>query len=139
MIGFGLLHKYPVSKDEGSLKSVLNILKGSDATIRRVCSSLGLELKPKVLYKETEGEVLILLDEFFELGYIDTSFDYLMCRERNKEKYYMNEWEESFYPKGHIVKSRGLEENGAGEFEHTPYDDEDTIPISGDMVAYEAD
>ena len=51
-IGFGLLHKYPVSKAEGSLASVLNCLKGSDAAIRRVCASLGLDLKPQVLYKE---------------------------------------------------------------------------------------
>jgi hypothetical protein len=117
-IGFGLLHKYPVSKTEGSLASVLNCLKGSDAAIRRVCASLGLDLKPKVLYKETYGSVLILLERFVEFGYVDTAFECLMCRETNTAD------EESFYPQGFIVRSRGLEENGGGQFEHqTDYDD----------------
>jgi hypothetical protein len=114
-IGFGLLHKYPVSKAKGSLESVLNCLKGSDAAIRRVCSSLGLELKPKVIYKETYGSVLILLDKFVELRYVDTAFQCLMCREENHKGY---------YPKGFIIKSRGLEENGGGEFEYNPDDDD---------------
>jgi len=78
-IGFGLLHEYPVSKNEGSLTRVLGCLKGSDAAIRRVCASLGLELKPKVLYKETYRSVLILLDKFVELGYVDTMFEFLLC------------------------------------------------------------
>ncbi len=54
-IGFGLLHKYPVSKSKGSIESVLNCLKGSDSALRRICASaasLGLELKPKVIYQE---------------------------------------------------------------------------------------
>jgi len=114
-IGFGLLHEYPVSKNEGSLARVLGCLKGSDAAIRRVCASLGLELKPKVLYKETYGSVLILLDEFVELGYVDTAFQCLLCRDQYDE-------DGPVYPKGFIVRSRGLEENGGGMYEH--YDDE---------------
>jgi len=106
-IGFGLLHKYPVSKDKGSPANVLNCLKGSDAAIRRVCASLGLELKPKVLYKETYGSVLILLDKFIELGYVDTAFECLLCRDKQD-----GGGDESFYPKGFIIRSRGLEENG---------------------------
>jgi hypothetical protein len=68
-VGFGLLHKYPVSKTEGSLESVFSCLKGSDAAIRRVCASLGLDLKPKVLYKL--GNVMTLVDHFVELDYVE--------------------------------------------------------------------
>ena len=112
-IGFGLLHKYPVSKAKGSLESVLNCLKGSDSALRRVCASLGLELKPRVIYKETYGRVLILMDGFIELGYVDTKLEYLLCRETGPSY------------KGSIVRSCGLKENGGGEFEHRPseYDD----------------
>ena len=116
-IGFGLLHKYPVSKAKGSLESVLKCLKGSDAAIRRVCSSLGLELKPKVIYSEKDGEALMLFDEFVELStdsYIDESLECLMCRVDNHDQW---------YPKGFIVKSLGPEENGGGEFIHQPDDD----------------
>lgn len=114
-IGFGLLHKYPVSKTKGTLESVLRCLKGSDAAIRRVCTSLGLELKPKVIYKEMFGDVLILVDGFVELDYVETSFEEFMCRkDRNRE------WSPC---KGFIIQSRGLKENGGGEFEHHYYDD----------------
>lgn len=116
-IGFGLLHKYPVSKADGSLASVLNCLKGSDAAIQRVCSSLGLVLKPKVLYKENYGNVLIVSDEFVEFGYVDTAFQCLMCRENTKDNDYDYD-SEGDYPKGFIVRSRGLDENGGGKFEH---------------------
>ena len=116
LIGFGLRHKYPVSKTERSLAKVLSCLKGSDAIIRRVCASVGLELKPNVIYKETYGEVLILVDKFVELDFqIDTSFQDLMCREDGGHQWISQT--------GFIVKSRGLEENGGGEFE---YFDEDT-------------
>jgi hypothetical protein len=71
-IGFGLLHKYPVSKTKGTLESVLKCLKGSDAAIRRVCASLGLELSPKVIYKEKENG-----GEEFEHGeYDDVRYQY---------------------------------------------------------------
>ena len=116
-IGFGLLHKYPVSKSEGSLESVLNCLKGSDSALRRVCASLGLELKPGVIYKETYGSVLILMDRFIELSYVDTKFEYYLCRDDD---------DDGWLPyKGSIVRSRGLKENGGGEFEHgqSEYDD----------------
>jgi len=124
-IGFGLLHKYPVSKTKESLQSVLNCLKGSDAAVRRVCAALGLELKPKVIYRETDGEVLILLDEFLELGHVDTSFPFLMCKESHHRGEHDNEGEYYdedsnggwYYPKGFIVESRGLQENGGGEYE----------------------
>ena len=114
-IGFGLLHQYPVCKTEGSLEGVLDCLKGSDAAFRRVCASLGLELKPKVIYKETCGDVLILTDGFMELDYLDTAFECLMCRTKD----------DGFPYKGFIVKSRGLEENGGGEFEFQTYDEDD--------------
>ena len=104
-IGFGLLHKYPVSKDEGNIESVLNCLKGTDSALRRVCSSLGLELKPKVIYQE---DALILMDQFIELGYVDTALECLLCRDND-------EWG---LDKGSIIKSRGLKENGGGEYEH---------------------
>jgi len=104
IIGFGLLHKYPVSKTTGSLESVLSCLKGSDAAIRRVCASLGLDLKPKVLYKDS---VLILVDNFVVLEYVEEeSLETLLCEDD-----------------GFIVKSRGLKENGAGEFENDFYGD----------------
>jgi hypothetical protein len=74
-IGFGLLHMYPVSKTEGSLQSVVNCLKGSDAAIYRVCTSLGLELKPKVIYEDSSEEYQILLGGFVEFGsQVDSSF-----------------------------------------------------------------
>jgi len=100
-IGFGLLHQYPVSKTQGSLERVIHCLKGSDAAIRRVCASLGLDLKPKVLYKdsETRGHVMTLVDEFVETDYIEESLEDFLCSS------------------GFIVKSRGLKENGGGEFE----------------------
>ena len=113
-IGFGLLHKYPVSKTKGTLNSVLNCLKGSDAAIRRVCASLGLELKAKVIYKETHGHILILMDRFVKLNHVESSFEYLMCRKGRKRP-----------SPGFIIQSRGLKENGGGEFEHVndEYDD----------------
>ena len=92
--------------------------QGRDAAIRRVCASLGLELEPKVLYKETYGNVLILLDKFIELDYVDTTFECLLCRNQ------VSGGDGSFYPKGFIIRSRGLEGNGGGKFEHNPYDDE---------------
>ena len=105
-IGFGLLHKYPVSKSQGSLERVLNCLKGSDSALRRVCASLGLELKPKVIYKE---DVLVLTDEFIDLRdcYIDTTLEDFMCTSHG----------------GSIVKSRGLKEHGAGQYEYRDSDD----------------
>jgi len=113
-IGFGLLHKYPVSKDNGSLESVLNCLKGTDAALRRVCVSLGLDLKPKVIYKETDGKVLILMDDFIELDCVETDLECLLCKEND-------EW---YLDQGSIVKSRGLKENGGGEYEkELPRDD----------------
>ena len=110
-IGFGLLHKYPVSKTKGSLKSVLKCLKGSDAAIRRVCASLGLDLKPKVIYKETDGDVLILMDRFVALNYVESQFQDLMCRKGRKRA-----------GPGFIIQSRGLKENGGGEFEQDKLD-----------------
>jgi len=106
-IGFGLLHKYPVSKSSGGLKQVLSCLKGSDAMIRRVCEFLGLELTPKVIYHEKYGDVLILVDGFVELEYVDSGLAELMCEEKSSHK-------------GFIINSCGLEENGGGEFE-SPY------------------
>ena len=111
-IGFGLLHKYPVSKTKGTLNSVLNCLKGSDAAIRRVCASLGLELKAKVIYKEMHRDILILMDRFVKLDHVESSFEYLMCRKGRKKP-----------SLGYIIQSRGLKENGGGEFEHDEYDD----------------
>ena len=100
-IGFGLLHKYPVSKTEGSLENVLSCLKGSDAAIGRVCASLGLDLKPKVLYRETDGRVMILVDHFVDLDYVESGLETSICADDS----------------GFLVKSRGLKENGGGEFE----------------------
>jgi hypothetical protein len=67
-IGFGRI------QDKGSFESFLNYLKGSDAAIRRLCASLGLDL----IYKKTFGSVLILLDQFVEFGYVDTAFQSLI-------------------------------------------------------------
>ena len=115
-VGFGLRHKYPVSKTDGTLESVLGCLKGSDASIRRVCSSLGLELKPKVIYKGTEEEVFILVDEFPKLEYVDASLERYLCSD------------EYGPPKGVIVKPCGLEENcgDIGEFEDDSDDSDDS-------------
>jgi len=107
-IGFGLLHKYPVSKDKGNIESVLNCLKGTDSVLWHVCLSLGLELKLKVIYKESYGDVLILMDEFIKLDYVDTALECLLCRDNNK-------WS---LDQGSIIKSRRLEENGGGKYEH---------------------
>jgi len=112
-IGFGLLHKYPVSKSKGNIESVLNCLKGSDSALRRVCASLGLELKPKVIYKEKYGDVLMMMDEFIELpGSYDDSLECFLCRDSDEYGLY----------RGSMVKSRGLKENGAGEYEETSND-----------------
>ena len=109
-IGFGLLHKYPVSKSEGNLGSVLNCLKGSNSALRRVCSSLGLELKPKVICKEQNGDVLILMDQFIDLpGYYENSLECFLSDEYGLYQ-------------GSMVKSRGLKENVAGEYEETSND-----------------
>ncbi len=116
-IGFGLLHKYPVSKSKGSIENVLNYLKGSDSALRRVCTSLGLELKPEVVYKKTRRDVLILMDEFIQLSYqVETGLECFLCRE-----------DDEYYSKyqGSIVKSRGLKEHGAGEYENSEYEFDD--------------
>jgi hypothetical protein len=112
-IGFGLLHQYPVSKTKGSLKGVLNCLKGSDAALRRVCASFGLKLKLKVIYRENGGGVLILTDGFMSLDYVDEPFEWLLCRNNKRSK-------------GFIVKSRGLKENGGGKYEHQTDDDDNS-------------
>ena len=59
---------------------------------------------------------MILSGEFVEFGYVDTAFQCLMCREKNNDQ--MDE--SSYYPKGFIIQSRGLQENGAGEYEYNP-------------------
>ncbi len=95
---FRLLYKYPISKTEGRNLE-------SNSVLQHICLSLGLELKLKVIYKETYGSVLILADQFVDFGYVNTLFRSLICKE-NEEEY---EW---FPPKCFTIKSRGLKENG---------------------------
>ncbi|KAJ7596076.1 hypothetical protein C8J56DRAFT_1012248 [Mycena floridula] len=53
LLGWGLQHSYPYLHNTGrrfKLKSILNALKGSDATLHQVCSELELGSKLKLLY-----------------------------------------------------------------------------------------
>lgn len=51
LIGFGLRYEYPVPTSSGSLEHILEMLKGRDAVIRKVCMELDLRTSIHVLYE----------------------------------------------------------------------------------------
>ena len=87
-LGFGLYHQYPYDvNSKTSLESITKFLKGSDATLYRVCKDLELDVKIRVLYtydhEYYSGEVLLsnflhLDDDYIEddvLGYLRDKHD----------------------------------------------------------------
>jgi hypothetical protein len=57
-LGFGLLHQYPINRSTGNLANILSHLKGSDALIHRVCASMGLNVKPVIIYDADDQKVM---------------------------------------------------------------------------------
>jgi hypothetical protein len=54
-LGFGLQHEYPLDLKTG-IGNLVNCLKGSDATIQRVCNQLSLETTLRVVYEDEYGD-----------------------------------------------------------------------------------
>ncbi|KDR77464.1 hypothetical protein GALMADRAFT_119596 [Galerina marginata CBS 339.88] len=70
LLGFYLSHKYPFNPATTSLASLEKHLKGNDASIRRICKALSLDVSLKAIYpsdnEECDGSCL--LDSFADLG-----------------------------------------------------------------------
>jgi len=69
LIGFGLNHKYPINMDATVLSDIKEYLKGSDATIKRVCDLLSLDVTIKAVYLDSRDDSMevALLDNFPQL------------------------------------------------------------------------
>ncbi|KAJ3503549.1 hypothetical protein NLJ89_g8381 [Agrocybe chaxingu] len=64
ILGFGLSYVYPVKADKSAIPDLKKCLKGSDATIKRVCDALSLKYSLMVFYREEYTSVGILLPKF---------------------------------------------------------------------------
>lgn len=60
LLGFGLAFMYPVSPGT-TLSHLLRLLKGSDATIKRVCDCLSLSTSLKAVYKDEDSELAVMV------------------------------------------------------------------------------
>ena len=68
LLGVGLIYQYPINKDT-ILNELDESLKGADATIKRVCDSLSLDLSVKMVYKSSQvNGVACFLDELADPG-----------------------------------------------------------------------
>ena len=69
LIGFGLKHKYSIDMGATVLSDIKEYLKGSDATIKRVCNLLSLDITIKAAYVDphTDSMEAVLLDKFAQL------------------------------------------------------------------------
>ncbi|CAA7263511.1 unnamed protein product [Cyclocybe aegerita] len=68
ILGFGLSHAYPFNSNSTNLFNLKDYLKGSDATINRVCDALSLESSLMAFYREQSKCVGILLPKFVDFG-----------------------------------------------------------------------
>lgn len=59
-LGFGLHRQYPINLKEKSLQYLLECLKGSDATLYRVCQELGLSAQFNLVYEERDESGAVL-------------------------------------------------------------------------------
>jgi hypothetical protein len=67
-LGFGLRHEYPVNTNT-KLVTLNDLLKGSDAIVKRVCSQLSLVTSLKVMYQENQyGRINIMTDRFADFS-----------------------------------------------------------------------
>lgn len=68
LLGFGLRHKYAIPDDYGtesrnSLRKLADSLKGSDASIVRVCRNLSLDTNIRILYQPRYSDGLWMTDQ----------------------------------------------------------------------------
>ena len=69
LVGFGLSHLYPIgSEDNINLRELGENLKGMDATIKRACDSLSLDVSVKTIYFSEDKWVYCLLDGIADPG-----------------------------------------------------------------------
>ncbi|CAA7263501.1 unnamed protein product [Cyclocybe aegerita] len=68
ILGFGLSHVYPFKVDKTAISDLKKCLKGSDATIKRVCDALSLRHSLMALYREEYRSVGVLLPKFANFG-----------------------------------------------------------------------
>ncbi|PBK87690.1 hypothetical protein ARMGADRAFT_971717 [Armillaria gallica] len=88
LLGFGLRHKYAIIDESGiesqnSLRQLADRLKGSDASIVRVCRNLSLDTNIRILYKPRYSDGLWMTDQIIP--------DDAVNEEAEGMEYYLNE------------------------------------------------
>ncbi|KAJ3516482.1 hypothetical protein NLJ89_g1087 [Agrocybe chaxingu] len=68
ILGFGLSHAYPFNSSLTNVSNLKGCLKGSDATIKRVCDALSLKSSLMAFYREEDKRVGVLMPKFVDFG-----------------------------------------------------------------------
>jgi 2OG-Fe(II) oxygenase superfamily len=139
-LGFGLQHEYPLDRKAG-IRNLVNCLKGSDASIQRVCNELSLETALRVVYEyddyDKHGRYFVIVDDIVDYsmdGQIDGTPGWeMMQNEGGKRIRVTGPLAKKDRPAVHVEVSPGLVSQSKYEYED-PLDNEEEDYIDVDWV-----
>lgn len=96
IVGFGLNHQYAVrSKNEtqDTVKDLVDYLKGSDATLYKVCKDMALAANLRLIY-HAEGECHVMMDRFIDVSscFVDEELIWTILKDAGGKIIWADDW-----------------------------------------------